>query len=74
MGRTSRVKNYYQGRRDTNRRCALLSPGHADGDRGGVIEQPTLAETIRGCFATFGGVDLELPPPRVVDEPSSFDP
>jgi hypothetical protein len=50
-----------------------LSPGHADDDRGGVIEQPTLAETIRGCFATFGGVDLELPPPRVVDEPSSFD-
>jgi hypothetical protein len=53
--------------------CVVVA-GHAGGDRGGAIEQPNLAERIRRRFARFGGIDLELPPREVVDEPSSFDP
>ena len=36
--------------------------------------EPNLAEAIRRRFAPLGGVDLELPPNELVDEPPSFDP
>jgi plasmid stability protein len=38
------------------------------------LAEPNLAEAIRGRFAPLGGVDLELPPPELVDAPPSFDP
>jgi antitoxin FitA len=39
-------------------------------------DQPelNLAEAIRRRFAPLGGVDLEPPPPELVDPPPSFDP
>ena len=36
--------------------------------------EPNLAEAIRRRFAPLGGVDLELPPPELVEAPPSFDP
>ena len=42
----------------------------ADRDR----PEANLAEAIRRRFVPLGGVDLELPPHKFVDEPPSFDP
>jgi hypothetical protein len=53
--------------------CVVIA-GRDDDGSGRAIEQPNLAEKIRRRFAPFGGVDLELPPREVAEEPPSFDP
>jgi hypothetical protein len=52
--------------------CVVV--GRAGGESGGAIGQPNLAESIRRRFAPLGGVDVELSPRDVADEPLSFEP
>lgn len=39
---------------------------------GAETEETNLAEAIRRIFAPLGGVELELPPREIVDEPPEF--